>query len=135
MNSNERNTSNETIDYLTYEESIGSSYSVSYNKKYPNNTGYDNNNNELNARLLLEDNQKSIKNTNKYIFLLIYLIICLFVLSTSLFAIYYFTQKNNILYYSACVCFGITIILSCCLCSCMKYRCELEKIQGPISSV
>ena len=135
MHSNDRDKSNETVDYLNYgEESIGSSYSIGSNKKYPNNSGI-NYNNGLNDRLLLEDKQKSIEKTSKYIYILIYLIVCAFVSTIILFSIYYFTQDNDRLYYYACVCFFVTLILACCLCSCMKYKCELEKIQGPFISV
>ena len=129
---NDRNKSNETVDYLNYEESIGSSYSIGSNQKYINDN---NNNNELNNRLLLEDKQKSIENTSKYIFYLICFIISVFILGVILFAIYYFTNQYNELYYYACICFIIALMSVCCLCSCMKYKCELEKIKGPFISV
>jgi ABC-type multidrug transport system permease subunit len=139
MNFNDRNEStetNETIDYLNYEESIGSSYSVGSNKKYLTNRGNnDNYKNGLNDRLLLENNQKSIEKTNKYIFYLICLIICAFISAVILFAIYHFTRNHDGLYYYAFICFFVTLILACCLCSFWKYRCELEKIQGPFISV
>jgi hypothetical protein len=127
---NESNETNETVDYLNYEESIGSSYSTGSSKKYQNNY-----NNGLNDRLLLEDKQKSIEKTNKYIYYLIYLIICAFISAVILFAIYHFTQNHDGLYYYAFICFFVTLILTCCLCSFWKYRCELEKIQGPFISV
>jgi len=139
MHSNDRDNSNETVDYLNYdEESIGSSYSIGSNKKYPNNTGINYNynyNNGLNDRLLLENKQKSIEKTSKYIFYLICLIISAFVSTIILFSIYYFTQDHKGLYYYACICFITTLVLACCLCSCMKYKCDLEKIQGPFISV
>ena len=135
MQSNDRDKSNETVDYLNYdEESIGSSYSIGSSKKYPNNTCI-NYNNGINDRLLLEDKQKSIEKTNKYIYFLICLIICAFVSTIILFAIYHFTQNHDGLYYYAIICFFVTLILASCLCSCMKYKCELEKIQGPFISV
>jgi predicted membrane channel-forming protein YqfA (hemolysin III family) len=135
MHSNDRDNSNETVDYLNYdEESIGSSYSIGSNKKYPNNTGI-NYNNGLNDRLLLENKQNSIEKTSKYIFYLICLIISAFVSAIILFSIYYFTQDHDVLYYYAVICFFVTLILACCLCSFWKYRCELEKIQGPFISV
>lgn len=134
--SNESNESKKTVDFLSYEESIGSSYSISSSKKYPNDYDYyrDDNNN-LNARLLLEDKQKSIDKTNKYIWYLICLIICVFLSSIILFSIYYFTANHKGLYYYACISFFVTLILTCCLCSCMKYKCELEKIKGLFISV
>ncbi len=139
MNFNDRNEStetNETIDYLNYEESIGSSYSIGSNKKYLNDRGNnDNYKNRLNDRLLLEDKQKSIEKTNKYIFYLICLIICAFISAVILFAIYHFTRNHDGLYYYAFICFFVTLILTCCLCSFWKYRCKLEKIQGPFISV
>jgi hypothetical protein len=136
MNFNDRNESNETVDYLNYEESIGSSYSIG-SKKYPNNTSHNdyNDNHGLNIRLLLEDKQKSIEKTNKYIFYLICLIICAFISAVILFAIYHFTRNHDRLYYYAFICFFVTLILTCCLCSFWKYRCKLEKIQGPFISV
>lgn len=136
--SNESNESKKTVDFLSYEESIGSSYSISSSKKYPNNYDYDyycdNNDDGLNARLLLEDKQKSIDKTNKYIFYLICLIISAFISSIILFSIYYFTADHKGLYYYAFICFCVTLFLTCCLCSCMKYKCELEKMQGPFIS-
>ena len=134
--SNESNESKKTVDFLSYEETIGSSYSISSSKKYPNDYDYyrDDDNN-LNARLLLEDKQKSIDKTNKYIWYLICLIICVFISSIILFSIYYFTKDHNGLYYYAFISFFVALILTCCLCSCMKYRCELEKIKGPFISV
>jgi len=135
MHTNDRDNSNETVDYLNYdEESIGSSYSTGSNKKYQNNTDI-NYNNGLNNRLLLENKQKSIEKTSIYIFYLICLIISAFVSTIILFSIYYFTQDHKRLYYYACICFIITLVLACCLCSCMKYKCELEKIQGSFISV
>jgi hypothetical protein len=138
--SNESNESKKTVDFLSYEESIGSSYSISSSKKYPNNYDHDydyyrdNNDDGLNARLLLEDKQKSIDKTNKYIFYLICLIISAFISSIILFSIYYFTAGHKGLYYYACISFFVTLFLTCGLCSCMKYKCELEKIKGPFIS-
>ena len=130
---NETNETNITVDYLNYEESIGSSYSIGYSKKNINN--YYNYNNGINERLLLEDKQKSIEKTKTYIFYLICLIICFLAFGVILFAIYYFTQHYIVLYYGACICFIIAVIVSCFLCSCMMYKCNLEKIQGPLISV
>jgi len=107
---------------------------------FQDNDLYDNNfksNNSMTSdlnRLLLENKHKSIENTIKYIFYLTCLIICVFISAIILFAIYYFThghKDNEILYKFSCICFIVALILSCCLCSCMKYKCELEKIRGP----
>lgn len=132
--SNESNESKKTVDFLSYEESIGSSYSISSSKKYPNDY-YRDGDERLNARLLLEDNKKQIDKTNKYISYLIGIIICAFISSIILFSIYYFTTDHKGLYYYAFICFFVTLILTCGLCSCMKYKCELDKFQGFFISV
>jgi hypothetical protein len=132
MQSNERsksnlsNESNGTVDFFIYEESIGSSYSVSSSKKLPNYT-----NHEINEKLLSEyENEyenKLSKKINNYIFYLICLIILAIISCVILFIIYQFTNNHKLLYKYAFGCFIFALLLSLFLCSCMLYRCELEK--------
>jgi len=137
MQSNERNKSNEsngTVDFFIYEESIGSSYSVSSSKKLPNYT-----NHEINEKLLLEHQHenKLSKKINNYIFYLICLIILAIITCVILFVIYQFTNNHKLLYKYAFGCFIFALVLSLFLCSCMLYKCELEKndVKTNIASV
>ena len=123
--SNLSNESNGTVDFLNYEESIGSSYSVSSSKKYLYND--DGTRYELNIKLLSEYENNWFKKINNYIFYLTCLVILAIISSLILFAIYQFTNDHPLLYKYAFGCFIFALLLSLFLCSCMLYRCDLEK--------
>lgn len=91
--------------------------------------------NDLRSKLLSQDNMRIISQTKKHILYLICIISISIITGIILFAIYNLTNDKKILFNYSKICFVVAICLTCCLCSCMKYKYEIEKIHIPLISV
>jgi hypothetical protein len=83
----------------------------------------------LNEALLKKYDDKNCKKNwriNDYICALIYIIAVILVISITLFAIYKLKNSKKYLYNYSVIGFVTTLCLMCCLCSCVKYRTEIE---------
>ena len=91
--------------------------------------------NDLRSKLLSQDNMRIISQTKKHILYLICIISISIITGIILFAIYNLTNDKKTLFNYSKICFVVAICLTCCLCSCMKYKYEIEKIHIPLISV
>ena len=91
--------------------------------------------NDLRSKLLSQDNMRIISQTKKHILYLICIISISIITGIILFAIYNLTNNKKILFNYSKICFVVALCLTCCLCSCMKYKYEIEKIHIPLISV
>ena len=99
--------------------------------KNKNNLQY----NDLRSKLLTHDNISIITQTKRHIFYLICVISISIITGIILFAIYNLTNDKKSLFNYSKICFVVALCLTCCLCSCMKYKYEIEKIHIPLISV
>ena len=136
--------SEEGSDFLSNDRSIDPINKNLINKNSINKNTNTNNkntinkiiqNNNLRSKLLSEDNMKIITQTKKHMYYLICVISISIITGIILFAIYNLTNGEKILFNYSKICFVVALCLSCCLCSCMKYKHEIEKIQSPLISV
>jgi len=93
---------------------------------------------DLHNSLLQQDQKMSSdtnisSNINEYICYLIVSISIAIISCIILFAIFYFTN-NNALYNYALMLLVVILSLACCLCSCLKYKCEQDKTADIIVS-
>jgi hypothetical protein len=91
--------------------------------------------NDLRSKLLSHDNMIIITETKKHILYLICIISISIIIGIILFAIYNLTNGKKSLFNYSKICFVVALCLTCCLCSCMKYKYEIEKINIPLISV
>ena len=91
--------------------------------------------NDLRFKLLSQDNMRIISQTKKHILYLICIISISIITGIILFAIYNLTNDKKTLFNYSKICFVVALCLTCCLCSCMKYKYEIEKIHVPLISV
>ena len=91
--------------------------------------------NNLRSKLVSHDNMRIISQTKKHILYLICIISISIITGIILFAIYNLTNGKKTLFNYSKICFVVTLCLTCCLCSCMKYKYEIEKIHIPLISV
>ncbi len=91
--------------------------------------------NDLRSKLLSQDNMRIISQTKRHIFYLICIISISIITGIILFAIYNLTNDKKTLFNYSKICFVVALCLTCCLCSCMKYKYEIEKINVPLISV
>ena len=131
-------------DFLNNYESIRSNYSIDsdillkeelkHNKITDNisdnyineNVNKSDDSKDLHARLLSQDNNDNILDT--YIFYLIAVISILIIAGTIIFAIYSFTNGKGLLFNISVIFYVIALCIFCCLCSCIAYKCEVEKL-------
>lgn len=133
------NTNTFTNDkYFEGSEEEGSDFL--YNKDDTNDTIDSINNNksihnDIRSKLLSHDNMIIITETKQHILYLICIISISIFTGIILFAIYNLTNSSKSLFNYSKICFVVALCLTCCLCSCMKYKYEIEKINIPLISV
>jgi len=91
--------------------------------------------NDIRSKLLSQDNMRIISQTKRHIFYLICIISISIITGIILFAIYNLTNDKKILFNYSKICFVVALCLTCCLCSCLKYKYEIEKINIPLISI
>jgi hypothetical protein len=107
----------------------------SINKNLINKNKHNSQYNDVRSKLLSHDNMIIITQTKKNILYLISIISISIITGIILFAIYNLTNGKKTLFNYSKICFVVALCLTCCLCSCMKYKYEIEKINVPLISV
>ena len=116
----------EPVQSITYSDYI------KYSKQILQNVDLHNSLLQQNQKISSDTNISS--NINEYICYLIVSISIATIACIILFAIFYFTNNNNALYNYALMLLVVILSLACCLCSCLKYKCEQDKTSDIIMS-
>jgi hypothetical protein len=124
--------SEEGSDFLSNDKS---SNSINKNLIDKNTISKKIQNNDVRSKLLSQDNMKIITQTKRHMCYLICVISISIITGIILFAIYNLTNGKKILFNYSKICFVVALCLTCCLCSCIKYKHEIEKINIPLISV